>query len=368
MMMFTETRTIQSPVGAEMMIAGRRYINFGGSSYLGLSHNPQILEAGCAALRECGSGYQFHRHYNVATRAHQEAEAEAAAFFGTPAALFMAGGYYFGLVTIAALKHKYTMIFRDEMAHHSLHDGAAASGLPSYAFRHLDAEDLEAKLKRHCRANEKPIVASDGMYSTFGDIAPLDELASVMTPYDARLLVDESHSFGVLGETGRGAGEHHGIPRSSIVIGGSTGKGLGVLGGIIPATEEEVAACRATPAGRGASSGLPAAASMCARSLSYLRHHPELLSRLRANVAYMKSGLRAIGLNVPDTVAPVAAFTTDSIVSMQSLQRRLLDEGIFVILSTYIGASPNGVIRCAIFADHTQCHMDTLLDALRRLL
>lgn len=361
-------KTIESPVGAEIILEGRRYINFGGSSYLGLSGNPKILEAGSDVLRECGSGYQFHRNYDIATRAHQDAESQAAAFFSTPAALYLAGGYYFGLVAAAALRHKFSTVFCDEMAHHSLRDGAAAAGLPIYTFRHLDTEDLQAKLKQHSRANERPLVATDGLYSTFGEIAPLDQFAAVMAPYDGRLLVDESHSFGVLGNTGCGASEHHNIPFSSSLFGGSTSKAFGVVGGIIPTTEEEVAVCRATPAGRGASAGLPAAASMCARSLSYVRQHPELLSSLRINIAYMKSGLRKIGLEVGDTVAPVAAFVPGPDLPIRALQQQLLSEGIYVLHSTYIGAGARGVIRCGIYADHTRDHIDCLLDALRRLL
>jgi 8-amino-7-oxononanoate synthase len=362
------TKTVESSIGAEVVIDGRRYVNFGGSSYLGLSANAEIVEAGVSVLRQSGSGYQFPRFYQVATRAHQEVEAEAAAFFNTESALYLAGGYYFGLVAIAAIRERFSTIFFDEFAHYSLREAIAASDLNSYAYRHLDAGDLDAKLKRHLRANEQPLVVTDGLYSTFGEIAPLDELVGVMTPYSGRLLVDESHSFGVLGELGRGASEYHVVPASSVLAGGSTGKAFGVLGGIIPASEEEVAAFRATPAGKGASAGQPAAASMFAMSLRYIRQHPELLHRLRANVARLKTGLRAIGLEVGDSAAPVASFITGSEKSMQALQARLLSEGILVFHTKYIGAGTAGVIRCGIFADHTSAHIDCLLEALRRFL
>jgi 8-amino-7-oxononanoate synthase len=141
-----------------------------------------------------------------------------------------------------------------------------------------------------------------------------------------------------------------------------------VVGGIIPATHEAVESCRAAPASRSASAGLPAAAAMCAMSLRYVREHPELRARLRANVAYMKSGLRRIGLDVADTIAPVASFVAGPDHSMRTLQERLMQRGIFVLHSNYIGASAAGAIRCGIFADHTTEHMDCLFDALRALL
>ena len=259
----------------------------------------------------------------IATRAHQDVEAEAAAFFNSEAALYVAGGYYFGLIAISAVSHEFGAIFFDELAHHALREGIVASGLSNWAFRHLDPEDLEGQLKRHLPANAKPLVVTDGMFSTFGEIAPLQDFAHVMASYDGTLLVDESHSFGVLGTLGRGAGEHHDISAASILMGGSTSKALGVMGGIIPASANHVAAYRSTPAGRGAAAGLPAAAAMCSASLKFVRQHPELLQRLRANIAYLKSGLREIGLPVADNLAPVATFQTESQQSMQSLQELL---------------------------------------------
>jgi 8-amino-7-oxononanoate synthase len=206
------------------------------------------------------------------------------------------------------------------------------------------------------------------MYSTFGELTPLDELAAVTLPFEGRMVVDESHSFGVFGSLGRGAWEHFKLPAGAALIGGSTGKAFGVVGGIIPATREEVEVLRDSPASRGASHGLPAAGAMCAASFRYIRRHPELLLRLRENTLELKHGLRQIGLSIPDNVAPVASFTTTSGRSMQDLREQLLAEGICVLHSHYIGAGEDGVIRCGIFADHTRAHIDRLLDALRRLL
>jgi 8-amino-7-oxononanoate synthase len=361
-------RSVESPVGAEVMIDGRRYINFGGSSYLGLSTHKEIAEAGAAALRSSGSGYQFARETNLASRAHQEAESVAASFFQSPGALYLASGYFFGWVAVAALRKDFRAIFFDEWAHYSLREAIAASGLPTYTYRHLDAEDLEAKLKRHLRANEKPLVVTDGLYATFGEIAPLNLLAQAMMPYGGRLMVDESHSFGVLGETGRGAREHHHLPASIALVGGSTCKALGAVGGIIPASEEEIVAFRATPAARGASMGLPASAAMCAMAIRHVHEHPELLRRLRENTAYLKSSLRRMGLNVGDSIVPIVAFTAGSDESMQALQQRLMSEGIHVFHAKYIGAGSAGVIRCGVFADHTLEHIDRLVETLSRLL
>jgi 8-amino-7-oxononanoate synthase len=361
------SQAIHSPVSAEIMIGGRRYLNFGGSSYLGLSARQEIIEAGIAPLRAHGSGYQFPREFNIATIPHHEVEMQAAAFFGCEAALYLASGYFFGAVALSASRNRFTTLFFDEWAHHCLRDAIAIAGVASHAFRHLDAEDLARQLRTHLPAAGRPLVITDGMYSTFGEIAPLDALTQVIAPYAGSLLVDESHSFGVLGKSGRGACEHHGIAGDTAIAGGSTCKALGVVGGLILGTAAEIATFRLTPIGRGASIGLPAAAAMCAASLRYLREHPELLARLRTNVARLKTGLRQLGFDAGDSMAPVAAFVPAGGRSVQDLQQRLMAEGILVLHSTYIGAGRGGVIRCGIFADHTHQHIDVLLDALRRL-
>jgi 8-amino-7-oxononanoate synthase len=364
----SRSRTLQSPMTAEIVIDGERYVSFAGSSYLGLAGRTEILEAGASALGAAGSGYQLARHYRIATQQHYEAEAQAARFFASEAALFMPGGYAFGLIALAVLRQRFNRIFYDELAHFCLREAIAASGLPAHPFHHLDADDLHRQLATGMRNADRPLIVTDGLYSTFGEIAPLDQLLHVAAPYEGYLLIDESHSFGVLGETGRGAREHHGVPASAALSGGSTGKAFGVLGGIIPGSEAQIEACRAAPACRGATAGLPAAAAMCARSFDVVRRHPQLLRVLRTNVAYLKHGLRALGLNIADNVAPVATFVSGTDNSMRALQERLMSEGIYVLYSTYVGAGPAGAIRCGIFADHTVEHMDRLIDALRRLL
>ena len=359
-------RTLESPIGAEIVIDGARYINFAGSSYLGLSGVADILERGTRELRQTGAGYQLSRHFGLVSQALQDIESEGAAYFGSEAALYLNTGYLLGFALIAAVREHFSAIYFDELAHYCLRDAIAASGLQAYAFRHLDVSHLEELLKRHVLAGERALIATDGMYSTFGEIAPLNEMARVAVTYGARLLVDESHSFGVLGAHGRGASEHHAILSEAPLIGGSLSKAFGVVGALIPATTIEVDALRVTRVCRGAAVGLPAAAAMGTAALRYVRSHPELLQRLRTNTTYLKQGLRRLGIDVGDSLAPVAAFSLPSHAAMSSLQQHLFAEGLYVLLSDYIGAGSEGVIRCGIFADHRQGHLDQLLDALRR--
>jgi 7-keto-8-aminopelargonate synthetase-like enzyme len=356
-------------VGAEIVLSGKRYISFGGSSYLGLASNPYILEAGVRALREWGSGAPVPSHHNVITRALVEVETEARRFFASPTSIYLNAGYYFGLAAMAAVRARYDAVFFDEFAHYSLLEAIAAAGLPRYSFRHLDLDDLTRQIEQFLGPKQRPLIVTDGLFSTVGEIAPLDELLRIASAYDGRLLVDESHSFGVLGPTGRGAVEHHTLESGRLLRGGSLGKAFGTCGGIILAEESDAEPLRDSAVGRGASTGLTAAAAMCAASIRFVGGHPELLIRLRENIRYLKEGLVRLGLAIGgDAHAPIASFRTGSGTATRSLQQALLKKDIFVYHSTYVGAAEGGVIRCGIFADHTREHLDALLHALRSLL
>lgn len=359
---------IDSAVGAEIVVDGRPYVNFGGSSYLGLSGLPEITEAGVAALRQWGAGAPMPANHQATPPVYAEAEGEAARFFGSEAAVLSGGGYVFGLMALTGLRREGEVIFYDELCHFSLRDGIAATGVVAVPYHHLDAEDLKRSLSERLRRGEWPLVVTDGLYSSRGAIAPLAELAEAIAPYEGRLLVDESHSFGVLGATGRGALEQHGLAPDRVVRGGSLGKAFGVSAGVIPATDGEAASLRSTGVGRGATPGIPAAAAMAAASLRHVREHPDRLERLRRNTAQLKAGLNGLGLAAGDSIAPIASFSLGSEAANLALKARLLEAGIFVYRTTYIGAAPGGLIRCAAYADHRAEHIDRLVETLRSLI
>ncbi|MFM8517790.1 MAG: aminotransferase class I/II-fold pyridoxal phosphate-dependent enzyme [Nevskiaceae bacterium] len=358
---------IQSPSCAHMVADGRPFLNFGGSCYLGLSAEPELVDAGSAALRTLGSTGQLPRHYRFVLAANDDAEAAARSFFGVGGAMYFATGYLFGLLAMTGLAAQYDVVFADESAHYNLREGAAAAGKPVHTFRHLDAADLAAVMQRELRPGQRPLVATDGMFATFGSVPPLADYRRLLDPLEGWLLVDESHAFGVIGPNGRGAVEEHAIAGPRVVAGGSVGKALSAYGGLALGSAEAITALWQAPTARGAASGMSAGAAMLTASLGYLKQHPERLEKLRENVRYLKAGLRALGLSVGDTEAPVATFVDGTADRMKSLQQRLFErESIFVIYSTYVGAGPDGAIRIAAFADHDRSDLDRRLDALRR--
>jgi 7-keto-8-aminopelargonate synthetase-like enzyme len=359
-----ELRRIECPSGAEMMIEGRAILNFGGSSYLGLTRQPELTQAAISALRDQGPLAQLPRHYGFALGANLDVEQEAARFFGCEAAMYFATGYLFGLIGLSGLSESYDIVFLDESAHYNLRDGALAAGKPVHAFRHRCPDDLAQQIRERLPAGARPLVATDGMFPTFGSVAPLDAYAAILRPHAGWLLVDESHAFGVLGPSGRGAVEHHAVQGPRVVAGGSLGKAFCAYGGLALGERTVVDRLWSASAARGAASGMSSGAAMSAASLNWVRRNPARLAKLRVNVKHLKCGLKALGLEVDDGEAPVAAFVAGSAGRMKRLQAELFDAGFYVIYSTYVGAGPAGAIRCAAFADHEPGHIDQLLGAL----
>jgi 7-keto-8-aminopelargonate synthetase-like enzyme len=180
------------------------------------------------------------------------------------------------------------------------------------------------------------------------------------------LIVDESHSFGIIGPTGRGAVEQYGLPRQRVVAGGSMAKAFCAYGGVAVGPKRAIEAMWKSPAARGAASGMSCGAAMTAASMRYVEQHPEQLKKLRENTGRLKAGIRTMGIEIEDSDAPVVTFAKGSAAEMIRLQQQLFDEGILVFYSTYVGAGPNGVIRCAVFADHTPEDIDRLLATFSR--
>jgi 8-amino-7-oxononanoate synthase len=361
-------KRLESPSGAEIVLDGRRVINFTASAYLGLGREPALIEAGVEALKRFGARAFMPPYFGVVTEPHLQVEAEAAKFFGTPAALYLSSGYLLGLTALSGLRNRFDVVILDESSHYSLRDAAGASGAPVRTFAHFNCDALESELRGAREKNLRPIVAVDGVCPTFGTIPRLDVYASLARKYDALLFVDESHSFGTLGDNGRGGAEQCGLRPGEVLCGGSLGKAFCAAGAVIVGSTEQIAAIREAPCVRGTSAGMVAGAAMAAASLRFVRARPELLAQLRENVRRFKSGLRALGISLEDTIMPLATFVAGSDAQMAELQERLFAEGFFVLHVRYVGTGPQGVIRCSIFADHTPEHIDRFLDALRRLL
>jgi 8-amino-7-oxononanoate synthase len=354
--------------GPEIVLSGRRYVNFGGCGYLGLHGHPEILQAAGEALRKYGVSSGLSRHYSVSNDPLLDTEDRAAEFFGTESALYLPTGYLTTTVAAWGLADRADAVFLDEVAHYSVRDAAVLLGKPIHRFAHCDGEDLRRKLKANLRPAQRPLVMSDGVFPTFGEIAPVDAYLKAVEPYDGQILLDEAHSVGAVGPRGWGSFDHFGLASERIHFGGTLSKAFGAHGGIIPGARQYIERLRACPTVRGASAPSAPCAAASAKSLEIVRGRPDLRERLWANVRLLKDGLRGLGIEMNDTEVPIATFALGSAEATARVHQGLLDRGIFVYLSHYIGASAGGVLRHAVFANHSPEHIRRLLDALKELL
>ncbi|MCX7174506.1 MAG: pyridoxal phosphate-dependent aminotransferase family protein [Proteobacteria bacterium] len=360
-------RTVRGPESARIWIDDRPCINFVGCSYLALQALDELRAAGQRAVE------LEHPWSQMRSGAHggsdpvfDEVGAAGADFFGHETSIFLPTGYFCGLAAVAALQTTFDAIFIDELGHYSLFDAARLSTCPTVVFAHCDADALRDAMRRHTPASRKPLVLTDGVFATTGRIPPLAEYARIAGEAGGQLFVDESHAYGVVGRSGRGAAEYCGV--ADALHAGTLGKGFCAQGGLLPCTREFAARVRGLPPVRGAGAGSPVSALVGAAALRYARAHPERREHLHAISRRLKTGLRGLGLEIVDSPAPIAAFSIGRKADMLALQRSLFDDGMHVALSSYIGSGPEGMLRCATFADHAESDIDRLIEALRRRL
>jgi 8-amino-7-oxononanoate synthase len=357
-------RTVKGAIAARINIDGREYVNYFGSGYLALSSVPTVRTAVSQALED---GAPFAHHLPAAlggTNPIFEAVERAGALAcATEASVYFASGYLIGMVALASVAGSFDLICLDEGAHPNLQDAVKLCGFPHYTFAHCDPESLADSLRRHVPRQQRPLVVTDGVFASTGRIAPLAEYSAALAHYDGRLLIDEAHAFGVVGTNGRGAAEFCGV-ESMAVIGATLSKAFCAHGALVGCSALAASRLREIPAIRGACAGSPLSAVAATASLIYAAEHPELREHLSATTRDLRTRLQALGLPVVDSPAPIVSFEYGSRADMQTLQQRLFDQGIHIYHSTYFGAGPHGIIRCAVFRDHSREDIDTLVAAL----
>ena len=218
--------------GTEVMVDGHRLIMIGSNNYLGLTTHPKVREAAIEALREYGPSCTGSRFLNGTLALHKQLEEELADFVGMEAALVFSTGYQANLGTISALVGRNDVVITDREDHASIVDGCRLASGEMIRFRHNDMKIMERALGK-CDSDQGKLVVVDGVFSMGGDIAPLPEIIPLCKQYNARLMVDDAHSVGVLGRNGRGTADHFGVTDDVDLIMGTFSKSFASLGGFI---------------------------------------------------------------------------------------------------------------------------------------
>ena len=375
--LMTPISLMQSPPGPETTIDDVRYLYFAGTSYLGLAAHPEVIEAGCEAMRRYGV-------HSATTRARfgtippvLEVERRAAEFFGTEDAFYFGSGYIANHIMVAALAREVDAVLVDEAAHYCVAEATRLAGLPVATFRHRDADDLA----RLARERPRVLVMADAVGPSSGALGPVPEYMRALSGCErALLLLDDAHGFGVLGENGRGLLDDLGLWKKvnampadrgvSLFVCGTLAKALGGFGGIIPGTRDFVQRVRTSSHYfDGASAPASAVAGATAKALEIVMREPSLRASVRENTFHLRAELRALGLVVPEGGTAHFGVSAGDAANMQRIHETLKARGIMVpYVGTYSGIPPEGVLRFAVFANHTTTQLDRLLEELRSIL
>jgi len=354
---------ILSPTRA--IIKGRETILAGTNNYMGITFDGACIKAGKDAMDKLGTGTTGSRMANGNYAMHGQLEADLARFMNREHVMVFTTGYQANLAMIAGLAGAKDTVYLDADSHASIYDACTVSGAQLVRFRHNDPDNLA---KRLARANDEGeggrLVVLEGIYSMFGDRAPLKEFIDVKREYGYTLLLDEAHSFGVLGDHGRGLADEAGLESEVDFIVGTFSKSIGSIGGFGASDHPLFELLRfATRAYMFTASSSPATIATSAEALRQLAARPELRDQLRHNSARLHQGFKDLGLNLCcDVVSPVVAVQVRDEPSAVTMWNALLQEGVYVNLALPPG-TPNSscLLRCSVSAAHTDDDIDQII-------
>ncbi|MCB0258906.1 MAG: pyridoxal phosphate-dependent aminotransferase family protein [Calditrichaeota bacterium] len=343
----------------------RRLIYFGGTDYHRMSSHPEVTDAMCAAAQDYGISCTGSRVTTGNHPLHESLETKLAAFFHTEAALVFASGYLAAMVLLPAIVDEFELLLLDETAHPCLSDAARMLNKPVVTYAHNDPADLRKQLRRHLLAGKMPLIVTDGVFAARGDLPPLAEYAAIAEASGGKILLDDCHAMGVLGDSGLGSWEMAGIKREMIYQTGTLSKAFGVFGGVITGSKELIRRVEEKSMVFIGSTGLPlplAAAGVA--SLEWLTRHREVIGMLQQRALATKQRLREAGLNLESTPVPIIAFGMADPESAGRMSQALLDAGIYPSLINYPGTPPGGLFRFALSSAHTDEQLALLVEVI----
>jgi glycine C-acetyltransferase len=364
--LYKRERTIVSPQDAEIRLdSGKTVLNFCANNYLGLSSHPALMEAAREALDTHGYGMSSVRFICGTTDLHKELERKIADFFGTEDTILYAACFDANGGVFEPLLGEEDAIISDSLNHASIIDGVRLCKAQRYRYANADMADLEEQLQKS-QANRFRIIVTDGVFSMDGNVAPVDKICELAARYDALVMVDECHSAGVVGNTGRGVSELYNIRGQVDIITGTLGKAFGgAIGGFTTGRKEIIEMLRQRSRPYLFSNSLP---PMITRAgivmFDMMLETTELQDRLHQNTDYFRNEIIRAGFTIkPSRSAIVAIMLFDARLS-QDFAARLLEEGIYVI-GFYYPVVPKGEarIRVQLSAAHSREHLDRALQA-----
>lgn len=368
--LFKNERILISPQGAEITISsGAKVLNFCANNYLGLSNNPQLIDAAKQALDTHGYGMSSVRFICGTGDLHKELEQKIADFFGMEDTILYAACFDANGGVFEPLLGEEDAIISDSLNHASIIDGVRLCKAVRYRYNNADMADLEEQLKA-AQAQRYRLIVTDGVFSMDGNVAPLDKIYELANKYDAMIMVDESHSAGVVGKTGRGVTEQFNLKGKIEIITGTLGKAFGgAIGGFTTGKKEIIDMLRQRSRPYLFSNSIPplvAAAGI--KMVDMMSETNELQDKLHENTAYFVEKMLAAGFDIKPTQSAICAVMLYDAKLSQEVATRLLSEGIYVIGFYYpVVPKDKARIRVQISAAHKREHLDKCIAAFTKV-
>lgn len=365
--MYPYFRTIESAQDPEIVMNGKKMIMVGSNNYLGLTSHPKVKEAAIEAIKKYGTGCAGSRFLNGTLDIHVQLEEKLARFMRKEAALIFSTGFQVNLGVISAVVGKDDVAVIDKMDHASIIDGCRLSFGDIRKYRHNDMTDLERLLTEY--EDKDKLIVLDGVFSMEGDIAPLPDIISLAKKYGARVMVDDAHGIGVLGNTGRGTAEHFGLEDDVDLIMGTYSKSLASIGGFIAASTDVIHYIKHTARSLiFSASPPPASVASVSAALDIIENEPERREQLWKNTTKMMEGFKSLGFQTGHSETPIIPVIVGDDEKAFVMAMMLQEEGVFAN-ATVTPAVPTGMalIRTSYMATHTDEHLDIVLSAFEKI-
>ena len=363
--LYKTERIIESPQGPVIKVGGKEVLNFCANNYLGLSSHPKVIEAAHQAIDERGFGLSSVRFICGTQDIHKELEQKISAFLGTEDTILYAAAFDANGGVFEPLFNEEDALISDALNHASIIDGVRLCKAQRFRYEHNNMQDLELKLQEAAGCRSR-IIITDGSFSMDGTIAQLDKIVALAQKYDAAVMIDECHSSGFLGKTGRGTHEYRGVMGKIDIITGTLGKALGgASGGFTSGRKEVIDILRQRSRPYLFSNTLaPSIVGASIAVLDMLTETTELRDKLEYNTKYFRTKMTEAGFDIKPGDHPIVPIMLYDAVLAQKMAARLLEEGIYVIGFFFpVVAKGQARIRVQLSAAHEQAHLDKAIAA-----
>ncbi|MBN2411555.1 pyridoxal phosphate-dependent aminotransferase family protein [candidate division KSB1 bacterium] len=362
-------KAIQSGADTEVTINGEKKIMIGSNNYLGLTQDERVKKASKDAIDKYGSGCTGSRFLNGTLSLHEELEEKLAEFMQSEAALLFSTGFQTNQGTISTIVGRNDLVVGDNENHASIVDGTRLAFGKALKYRHNDMADLDKVLTSNNNNGGGVLIVSDGVFSMGGDIVNLPELIKTAKKHNARVMIDDAHSIGVLGANGRGTAEHFGLEKDVDLVMGTFSKSFASIGGFISGKEYVIHHIKHNSRALiFSASPPPAAVATVLKCLEIMQKEPERREKLWSNYKKMKEGFTQLGFNTGKSQTPIIPIIIGDDEKTFGFWKLLYENGVFVnpVISP---AVPPGMalLRTSYMATHKEEELDKVLDIFAKL-